>query len=65
MFALRILMEKYRDCQKKLYCVFVDLKKVFDRVLREVLRYCMRKSEVPEKYVRVLQDMYEGSVRLE
>lgn len=26
-FALRMLMEKYRDGQKKLHCVFVDLEK--------------------------------------
>ena len=27
MFALRLLMEKYREGQKKLHCVFVDLEK--------------------------------------
>ncbi|KAK3524972.1 hypothetical protein QTP86_011798 [Hemibagrus guttatus] len=61
MFALRILMEKFRDGQKELHCVFVDLEKVYDRVPREELWYCMRKSGVAEKYVRVVQDMYERS----
>ncbi|KAK3565490.1 hypothetical protein QTP86_010873 [Hemibagrus guttatus] len=60
-FALRILMEKYRDGQRELHCVFVDLEKVYDRVPREELWYCMRKSGVVEKYVRVVQDMYERS----
>ncbi|KAK3527050.1 hypothetical protein QTP86_008660 [Hemibagrus guttatus] len=60
-FALRILMEKYRDGQKELHCVFVDLEKVYGRVPREELWYCMRKSRVTEKYVRVVQDMYERS----
>ncbi|KAK3537600.1 hypothetical protein QTP70_016993, partial [Hemibagrus guttatus] len=60
-FALRILMEKYRDDQRELHCVFVDLEKVYDRVPREELWYCMRKSGVAEKYVRVVQDMYERS----
>ncbi|KAK3526321.1 hypothetical protein QTP70_022740 [Hemibagrus guttatus] len=56
-FALRILMEKYRDG----HCVFVVLEKAYDRVPREELWYCMRKSGVAEKYVRVVQDMYERS----
>ncbi|KAK3525721.1 hypothetical protein QTP70_006750 [Hemibagrus guttatus] len=60
-FALRILMEKYRDGQRELHCVFVDLEKTYDKVPREELWYCMRKSGVAEKYVRVVQDMYERS----
>ncbi|KAK3553808.1 hypothetical protein QTP70_012224 [Hemibagrus guttatus] len=53
--------QKYRDGQRELHCVFVDLEKVYDRVPREELWYCMRKSGVAEKYVRVVQDMYERS----
>ncbi|KAK3505645.1 hypothetical protein QTP70_004655, partial [Hemibagrus guttatus] len=64
-FALRILMEKYRDGQRELHCVFVDLEKAYDRVPREELWYCMRKSGVAEKYVRVVQDMYERSRTVE
>ena len=57
-FALRMLTEKYREGQ--LHCVFVDLEKACDRVPREELCYCMRKSGVTEKYVGAVQDMYEG-----
>ena len=36
-FALRMLMEKYREGQRELHCVFVDLEKDYDRVAREDL----------------------------
>ena len=34
-FALRQLTEKYREGQVSLHCVFIDLKKAYDRVPRE------------------------------
>ena len=36
-------------------------KKAYDRVPREKVWYCMRKLGVAEKYVRIVQDVYEDS----
>ena len=56
LFDLRVLMEKYREGQKELHCVFVDLEKAYDKVPRKEVWYCMRKSGLAEKYVRIIQD---------
>ena len=37
MFVWRMLIEKYRESQIELHCVFEDLKKAYDRLLREEL----------------------------
>ena len=37
MFAFGMLMEKYREGQRELHCVLVDLEKAYDRVPREEL----------------------------
>ena len=54
-------MEKYRKGQREPHCVFGDLVKAYDRVPREELWYCMRKSRIVEKCVQLVQNMYEGS----
>ena len=62
LFALRVLMEKYRAGQMELRCVFVDLEKAYDKVPREEVWYCMEKSGLAEEYVRIVQYMYDGSI---
>ena len=61
MFSLRMLIEKYREGQRELHCVFVDLEKAYNGVSCKELWYCMKKSGIVEKYVQLVQDMYEGS----
>lgn len=51
-----------RGSQEELHCVFVGKRKhMKDRMTREELWYCMRKSEVAKKYVRLLQDICEDN----
>ena len=57
--AFRMLMEKYRKGQKELHCAFVDLEKSLRQ--GSAGRAVMKKSGMGEKYVRLVQDMYDGS----
>ena len=57
-FALRQLQERYREGQQDLHCVFIYLENAYDIVQREELYWCMRDKGVPEKYIRVVMDMY-------
>ena len=61
MLASRMLMEEYREGQRELYYVFVNLEKACDRVPREELWYCMKKSGMAEKYMGLVRNIYEGS----
>ena len=54
-------MEKYREGQKELHCGFVELEKAYDKVQREEVWYCMRTSGLAEKYVSIVQDMYDDT----
>ena len=54
-------MEKWREGQKELHCVFIGLERAYDRVPRDELWECMRQAGVPECYVESIQDMYEGA----
>ena len=47
-FIMRQVQERHQAWKMKLYYVFVDLEKEFDKVLREVVRWAWRKLGVDE-----------------
>jgi len=55
------MQENFRVKGKKLYFVFVDLEKAFDRVPREVISWAMRKLGVEEWPVSAVIPMYTGA----
>ena len=55
-------MKKYRESQKEMHCVSVDLENAYHRIPTQELWYCMRKLGADKRYVRIVQDMYENSV---
>ena len=59
-FALRQLIEKYREGSKDLHYVFIDLEKEYNRVPRKEILNCLRLKDVEEKYIRLIQDMHEN-----
>ena len=54
---LRRLIERFRVAKKDLHMVFIDLKKAYDRVPRDVLWWALKKKTVPLKYVSIIRDM--------
>ena len=58
-FILRQLQEKHLVAGKTLYLAFIDLKKAFDRVPREVIWWSMRKLKIDEWLVRIVKSMYK------
>ena len=60
-FALRILQEKYLEKRTELHMVFVDLEKAYDRILRDLIWWSLRKRVLEEHYITLIRDMYERS----
>ena len=56
-FILRQLQKKYWENDKKLYLVFVDLKKAFDRVPRVLIESSLRRKRVVECYMKAVMKM--------
>ena len=59
---LRRLQEKFLAKKQKLYHVFVDLEKAFDKVPRYLIEWSLRRQFVPENLVKTVMSLYRNSV---
>ncbi|XP_026410528.1 uncharacterized protein LOC113305736 [Papaver somniferum] len=60
-FLARTLLDTYRAQQKYLHLLFMDLEKSYDKIPREVIWQALAKKNVTDKYIVLIQDMYEGA----
>ena len=60
-FILRQVLEKYEIAGGKLFVVFVNLEKAFDRVSREVIWWILRRKGVVERELTITE-MYKNII---
>jgi hypothetical protein len=60
-FTLRQLCEKHFEMRRDLFLGYIDFRKAFDSVWRQGLWRVLRYMGYPEKIVRILENLYEGT----
>jgi hypothetical protein len=61
-FLIRQVMERYKEQKKDLHMVFIDLKKTYDKIPRNLMWWALDKHKVLTKYVTLIKDMYDKVV---
>jgi len=56
-------MEKYLEMNRGLHIGYIDFRKTFNSVWREGLWRVLRRLGYAEKFVKILESMYEGTFR--
>jgi hypothetical protein len=59
-FLIRQLMKRCRQQKKDMHMIFIDLKKAYDKVPRNVMWWALHK--VSSKYITLINDMYDNVV---
>ena len=57
-FIIRQLQEKYIEKKKKLYQIFVDLEKAFDKVPRLAIRWALCRQVISESLIDLVMALY-------
>ena len=60
-FGFRRLQEKYCEKKRKLYHIFLDSEKAFDRVPRKAIEWALRRQRIPEPLIRLVICLYTNS----
>jgi Reverse transcriptase (RNA-dependent DNA polymerase) len=55
-------MERHQEQKKDLHVIFVDLEKAYDKILRNIMWWALKRKLVPTKYVTLIKDMYTNVV---
>jgi hypothetical protein len=58
MFSLKMLIDYYLSCNKKLYCAFVDYRKAFDSVNRFHLWHKLLSHNIDGKCLGIIHNIY-------
>jgi hypothetical protein len=61
-FLIRQLMERCREQKKDMHIIFIDLKKAYDKVPRNVMWWVLQKHKVSSKYITLIKNMYDNIV---
>ena len=59
--AFRKLQEKYGEKKRKLYHIFVNSEKAFNRVPRKAIEWALRRQHIPEALIRLFKCLYTNS----
>ena len=60
-FILRNILEQAIEWNSNLYTCFIDFEKAFDSVHRDTLWNIMKHYGIPDKYIRLVQCLYDDS----
>jgi hypothetical protein len=61
-FLIMQLMERCSEQKKDLHMIFIDLKKAYDKVSRNIMWWTLLKHKVSTKYITLIKDMYDNVV---